>query len=216
MAFETEQVRLSMRSPETGNYLTANVYTLDGIQNADGTPRQMSIGQLVMAICLQRATGLERDIIELMSNMNLAARKLEMISTIEAALAEQQDGNPTANIKTSFSAIQISGDQLEDIKEFAREMGMNPDSGSFTWPDFLAKACDVKNIPIITGDVSPANMDKIISAMETAMDDLNTLNQSDLIELQSLTNKRDQSYDLISAMLKSFNSVQNSILANYR
>ena len=51
-SFVTEQIDLSMCSTQTGLPMTANVYTLEGVTAADGSPRLMSIGQLVMAICL--------------------------------------------------------------------------------------------------------------------------------------------------------------------
>ena len=38
------------------------------------------------------------------------------------------------------------------------------------------------------------------------MDEKNTFSQQKMIELQSLTNKRDQSYDMISNVLKSLNT----------
>jgi hypothetical protein len=39
------------------------------------------------------------------------------------------------------------------------------------------------------------------------MDEKNTFSQQKMIELQSLTNKRDQSYDMVSNILKSLNNV---------
>ena len=59
MAIGVDQIYLSMTSPETGEYLTANVYTVDGVTNADGSRRLLSIGGLVMALCLKRAHDLE-------------------------------------------------------------------------------------------------------------------------------------------------------------
>ena len=43
--------------------------------------------------------------------------------------------------------------------------------------------------------------------IEDKMDSLNTISQDTLINLQSLTAKRDQTYDLVSNALKSFNTV---------
>ena len=60
MAIGVDQIYLSMTSPETGEFLTAYVYTVDGVYEADGvTLRRISMGQLVMALCLKRATDLE-------------------------------------------------------------------------------------------------------------------------------------------------------------
>ena len=46
-----------------------------------------------------------------------------------------------------------------------------------------------------------------ISLLEDKMDSLNTISQDTLIQLQSLTAKRDQTYDLVSNVLKSLNTV---------
>jgi hypothetical protein len=49
--------------------------------------------------------------------------------------------------------------------------------------------------------------DDFISQIESKMDEKNSFSQQKMIELQSLTNKRDQSYDMISNVLKSLNTV---------
>ena len=50
MAIGTVEFDLSMASPETGEMLTARAYTVAGVTNEDGSLRELSIGQLVMAI----------------------------------------------------------------------------------------------------------------------------------------------------------------------
>ena len=85
MAIGIDQIYLSMTDPDKGNYLTANVYTVDGVYETDGvTPRVLSIGQLVMAICLQRAAELEGSIIDKMATMELASTQLELMTEIES------------------------------------------------------------------------------------------------------------------------------------
>ena len=70
MAIGVDQIYLSMQSTDTGEYLMANVYTVDGVYEVDGkTPRLLSIGQLVMALCLQRAAQLETDIVGKMNTL---------------------------------------------------------------------------------------------------------------------------------------------------
>ena len=46
------------------------------------------------------------------------------------------------------------------------------------------------------------------------MDEMNSFSQKTMIELQSLTSKRDQSYDMISNVLKSLNNVLVGISNN--
>lgn len=56
-----------------------------------------------------------------------------------------------------------------------------------------------------------ADTDALISAIETKMDSMNSFSQQKMIELQSYTNKRDQSFDMITNILKSLN---NSLVGN--
>ena len=70
MSISVDQIDLSLADPSSGELLTANVYYVQGVNHPDGTPRQLSIGQVVMAICLARANELEEKIIGLMEKLN--------------------------------------------------------------------------------------------------------------------------------------------------
>ena len=83
MAIGTVEFDLSMVSPESGEFLTARAYTVEGVTNVDGSLRQLSIGQLVMAICLNRASKLEADIIALMEEMSTTSAQLADMTKIE-------------------------------------------------------------------------------------------------------------------------------------
>ena len=86
MAIGVDQIYLSMTSPDTGEYLTANVYTVDGVYEPDGvTPRRLSIGQLVMALCLQRAAALERQVIEKMAAIENTISKARFNSRLPSS-----------------------------------------------------------------------------------------------------------------------------------
>ena len=86
--FDTKQIDLSMRNPDTGRFLQANVYFVEGVTNADGSYRELSIGQLVMAICLARATEVEQTLVLKMDAMNQASLRLDSLTEIEAKIAE--------------------------------------------------------------------------------------------------------------------------------
>ena len=76
-----EMVIDSTTYAKSGPRLTANVYTIDGVY-WEGTTnlRQLSIGELVMAICLRRASELETQIIEKMKSMEEVSEQLEKMS----------------------------------------------------------------------------------------------------------------------------------------
>ena len=81
---------------------------------------------------------------------------------------------------------------------------------NYTYADFLTNIMDIDNVP------STANKDsqEFLAAMESKMDAKNSFSQETMIKLQSQTTKRDQAYDMISNMLKSFNNVLTATVNN--
>ena len=191
MPINTVEFDLSMVNPDTGRYLTARAYTVDGVNNVDGTPRELSIGQLVMAICLQRATALEASIVELMEKMNATSAQLEAMTQIEEDIL---DGGANMN-NASTSSVTYDGT-------------------TYTFRDFLVNVMGMDSSEVPTGFADASSTD-FITALESKMDEKNSFSQQKMIELQSQTSKRDQSYDMISNVLKSLNTVQVGIVNNY-
>ena len=179
-----------MCSPETGLPLTANVYTLEGVNEVDGTPRKMSIGQLVMAICLQRAADLEEQVIQLMDSINENTLLLNGLTEVE----------------TQLVAVNAGG-------EIDMRATFNYNGASISYYDFLTKSegnggAGLTNLPALSnGKWNYNTIQEAIPVIEEKMDSLNTISQDTLIQLQSLTSKRDQTYDLVSNVLKSLHTV---------
>ena len=188
MAIGTVEFDLSMVSPQSGEFLTARAYTVEGVKNADGSLRQLSIGQLVMAVCLERAARLERGvwdetqqkyvdgIIPLMEDMSLTSLQLELMTQIENEILA--------------GTVNLDGKSLQY------------DDKSYTYKNFLTEIMGMSDVPTSAN----ASSTDFISQLEAKMDEKNTFSQQSMIELQSLTNKRDQSYDMISNVLKSLNT----------
>lgn len=207
MPIETIEFDLSMVSPETGRYLTARAYTVDGVNNVDGTPRELSIGQLVMAICLQRATALEATIIALMEEMNSTSAKLEALTEIETEVLKWPD------------ELKAAGTSARSLNNY------NVSSDNAAYPRVTYKTALVGMGVIANGisyvrvsgnpDSDDIMYDDFITQLESKMDEKNSFSQQKMIELQSQTSKRDQSYDMISNVLKSLNTVQVGIVNNY-
>ena len=206
MAIGIDTFDLSMTSPDTGRYLTANFYTVDGVTNVDGALRQLSIGQLVMAICLNRASKLETDIIALMEEMNATSAELKIMTTIE----EKVVGWTTADPQPHPGYEHLYHDTISGT-------GTNYDGK--TYMDVLRSMGIIGDgIECVrwSGNKDPNDImyDDFITALESKMDEKNTFSQQKMIELQSLTNKRDQSYDMISNILKSLNTTMTGIVNN--
>lgn len=184
MAINTVEFDLSLANPDNGRFLTANVYTVEGVTNTDGSLRELSIGQLVMALCLNRAAKMETEIVTLMEEMNSTSTRLRKMTDIEETLLA--------------SGVEMSNSSANSVIY---------DGTTYTCRNFLVNIVGMNASDVPTGRVT-ASSKEFITALESKMDELNSFSQQKMIELQSLTNKRDQSYDMISNVLKSLNNVQ--------
>ena len=198
MAIGTVEFDLSMVNPETGFYNTARAYTVDGVTNADGSPRLLSIGQLVMAICLQRASELETDIIALMEEMNSTSAQLADMTKVEQAVIDDFAANQNGH---AYNLNNVTVTSSTDAVKLLRDMGVINSTQTYVRNDSILSNADIM-------------YDDFITQIESKMDEKNTFSQQKMIELQSLTNKRDQSYDMISNILKSLNTTMTGIVNN--
>lgn len=198
MAIGIDTFDLSMVNPDTGRYLTANVYTVDGVTNADGSLRELSIGQLVMAICLQRASELETSIIALMEEMNSTSAQLADMTKIEQAVIDNFSSNTSGH---AYHVNNVSVSSSTSAVQLLRDMGVLDSTQTYVRNDSVQSNLDIL-------------YDDFITALEAKMDEKNSFSQQKMIELQSLTNKRDQSYDMISNVLKSLNTTMTGIVNN--
>ena len=198
MAIGTVEFDLSMVNPQSGEFLTARAYTVEGVENPDGSLRQLSIGQLVMAICLQRASALEAQIIALMDEMNTTSQHLADMTTIEKAVIDDFSSNQNGH---AYDLHNVSITSSTDTVQFLRDQGVLNSSQVYVRNDSILSVADIM-------------YDDFITEIESKMDEKNSFSQQKMIELQSLTNKRDQSYDMISNVLKSLNTTLTGIVNN--
>ncbi len=95
--------------------LTGNLYTVEGVTNADGSLRQLSVAELVMVICLARAAEKEKAIIDLMKDMSNNTDALNALTDIEKELLAGKslsaiNGNWTYNGQTFTRADRLLGE----------------------------------------------------------------------------------------------------------
>lgn len=191
MNFETSSINLSLRNAQTGRPLTANVYN---VTFDDGSMRTVSVGQLVMALCLDRATRMEADVIAIMERMAGTTASLEAISDIEDRLLALDKGQTISSITGSWTFY------VED------EDGTLVQQTSTSALQVLMRMGITANATMTT--------DAIIDNIEAKLDELNTMSQEQMILLQSQTNKRDQAYEMASNVSKSLYTVMTAVVNN--
>ena len=188
--FGTEMMPLTMRNSETGRVLTASVYTLDGV---DGV---LSMGQLVLAICLSRAADIESGIVNLMTEIEQTSAKLNALTKIQAELVKWYDESAAS---ATFDC------QLKDESwTYKDENGKTYSCKN--WRDFLITACGMTDEELTKSPLTRTEVETLINSISDAMDAGNSISQDQLLKLQSDTSKRDQAHDMVTNILKSFNT----------
>ena len=201
---------LSLTNSETGNPLVANLYHVDGISRA------LSIAELVMAICLQKATEIESAIIARMEAQSKMTVNLESLTEIQAALTAkmtppnaQTDGLETvAQLRKLAQAFDVSLIWYKEDGTLVRGK-----QGQKTYAEietFLKSTAEVKI------DSGMTTIAEVVQAVSSRIDELNTTNQKEMIELQSDVAKRDNRYELITNMLKSIGTMNLNVVSNYK
>lgn len=201
---------LSLTNSETGNPLVANLYHVDGISRA------LSIAELVMAICLQKATEIESAIITRMEAQSKMTVNLESLTEIQAALTAkmtppnaQTDGLETvAQLRSLGLAFDVSLIWYKEDGTMVRGK-----QGQKTYAEietFLKSTAEVKI------DSGMTTIAEVVQAVSSRIDELNTTNQKEMIELQSDVAKRDNRYELITNMLKSIGTMNLNVVSNYK
>ena len=194
MAFETDTIDLSMRDSETGAMLTANVYYMEGVNDAFGVQRPMSMSQLLLAICMQRASEVEEKLVAIMDEMNVNTDILEGLTAIESALVDGETNIDKIKRDDIGSPFRWVDEQTGELKS------------SQSAADFL--------VGVGIANYAELGTDALLTEIESKMDSLNSISQELLIDLQSNTAKRDQCYDFASNGIKAFHTVLTGIANN--
>ena len=221
--FIVDTIDLSSRNDVTGLKNTANVYWVEGID------RPLPLAQLVMAICFERAAAKEQEVVKLMNTLANTTKMIEELSNYENLIVKHCDGWTNGKVDgTDYWPWDwaMLVESKDDSKRPAGTSDRADGGGGKSWIDYFNKTYfnpDGKNpsAELKLSDFNKAtwtadDVGKILDAIETKLDSLNTTSQKDMIKLQSETTKRDQTYDLITAMVKSIGGVNSSISSSMR
>lgn len=170
--------------------IATNRYAPDGAQainmyNLDGT--QLTLGQLVAAVCLRAGASMEAQTIRKVNSMNANTELIKEASSILQRLGEDTISDsewPTARAWL--------------INTLGVEASTLPTSLSTT-------------IMGITLGTSYEKRFQAINAMKVKLEALTRQAQEDMIDVQSMINKRDVAYTTGSSLVKSLGTSQNNI-----
>ena len=149
-----------------------NMYRIDG--------DQLTLGQLIAAVCIKAGANYEAQSIMRSNAMNMNTEKIKTASDYLQRLAEDK-----INSDTEWISIRA----------------------------WLITELEVSGLP--TSVSSYEKRFQAIDAMKTKMEALTRQAQEDMIELQSLINKRDVAYTTGTGAIQELGSSQNNTASNF-
>ena len=144
----------------------------------------LTLAQLVAAVCIRRCACLETRATARMNKMTRNNAWMQALGNVCKQVADGESLRNNANLPDNYEPKHLSG--TRDIYRFlvdeCRSLGFNASDFS---PDT---------------QVYQTRMD-IIGKLKTGMDKANTTSQQDIIELQSMVNWRDVTYNASSGII---------------
>ena len=167
----------------------------------------LSLERVIMLVTLIRAELIEEQLVNQMDE--LAKRTALLNGSAEAEQYILTNYNNKIINNTPFTYTDGSGEHTTTIKDYLTNvLTINVTTDMFPSGNTLPQ------IYYDTTAWSTSQKDQIISAIQTKQDELNTISQETSINIQSLINKRDQSYLLGTNAISLFYSGHISVARN--
>lgn len=122
----------------------------------------------------------------------------------------------TRNTLTATGADTTSIDnELDVVDQAIADLQADPPASSITVP--VGIAIGLYGIPGYDGGpVKQDEFDTFITTINSKIDSLNSTQQMDMLRLQSITNKRNEAFDLMTNFVKKVQDSRSSIVSNMR
>ncbi len=191
---------------------------IGGIQGISAASIQgMDLETAMMAVQSNRANLLET---QLKDQITAVQAKNDKISAFNSLMGQlnavssrfKSDATATTSLKTQHDKAKSPDMRADGLKQALtsslKEAGMDPlqmmPSGK--------NADGVFDINLVT----KAEIDGAVSNLKGNIDSLSNTQQMDMLRLQSLSNKRNEAFDLMSNFLKKMQDSRSSIIGNMR
>lgn len=166
-----------------------------------GSATDLSMSQYVAAICITRASELEAESVSLMETLSANTETLEILADIEAEMMETVYVEGTYYVKDF--AVTVNGKTYQSWVEYLKqELDFQFTSQGYLClppPSYYDKGIIPDQYYVYLLEDEYQNL---ISLLESGMDSLNSLSQDVMLDLQALLDKRDQSYALLTGVLR--------------
>ena len=159
------------------NQIAVNRYATEGSQAINlystGTAEDLTLGQLVAAVCIRTAGALEEQSVNKMNIMNIGVEQLDKASVYMQQVADESMSNWAAAKAYLSGTVGVSG-LPDDLSSYEKRM-------------------------------------QAVNAIKERLDALTQQAQEDMIDMQTLINRRDMTFNTSSNIIKALgNSKMNA------
>lgn len=181
------------------------------VANPIGDLSLMDIDTAMMAVQTRRAELIETQLKDQMTVIQSRNQDIEMLN---AALSEIRRRRPNETDKAVYvnesgGVFAMPNDKLANGMEAFKDPNASTTNVNATG----VLSC----YGIATGSsLKQGEIDQLIQRVTAKIDTLNSSQQMDMLRLQSLTNKRNEAYDVMSNFLKKSQDGRSNIVSNMR
>jgi len=168
----------------------------------------MDLETALMAVQTQRADLLE---VGLKEQMDAVRQRNNEIANCNAILTALNGRRPSGEDESYMYEVEKTGTGL-NIALTAKDLpGTTP-------PMTMQEALTAQGLSdqFSTEKLTSEEFDTIIQSVKSRIDTLNNSQQQDMLRLQSLMNKRNEAYELMTNFIKKMQDSRSSILSNMR
>jgi chaperonin cofactor prefoldin len=173
----------------------------------------MDIETALMYVQTQRANLIET---QLKDQMVSVQKRNTDIERLNSALAELRRVRPTDDTTDTYVN---SGGMMFTMPTSAYPAGgviATSANGADTVNVNATGLLEAYGITATGSTLKQAQIDQLISTVTAKIDSLNSSQQMDMLRLQSLTNKRNEAYDVMTNFMKKSQDARSSIVSNMR
>jgi len=168
-----------------------NDYVMDGVQS--------DLQDLLVAITQQRASSIEAEVLPMEDVIERRNKKLsnygkvlQVLTQLQAMFTSEDEGKPMSISITSILSDDFTDADFWDVMS---EIGYSGGSGF-----------------VLT--TSKAQCDGLVSRCKSRIDEMNNDSQKDMNRLQSLVDRRDESYSTATSLMTSVSDTRSSLIKN--
>ena len=187
----------------------------------------MDIESMLMAVQGNRANLLEEQLVSEMKNVQAKNEQIAILNgKLTSLTAASQMAYSAADAKPETPITQAQKNQLTVAAtgRSSEQLAADVESWKITfkhdypnetdgWCQFQADAKVYRGYKAIT---TKGELDKAVTELKGQVDSLGSTQQMDMLRLQSLSNKRNEAFDLMTNFMKKFADKRDAIISNMR